>query len=1300
MGKQGWSPRKAAESGGAPESQEQPTDTATKPEKSSPQPQRGFGNNVDPKKIDPKRVSAQGKTIRAKSESPTKSSSTQKQEEEKQKKPPGYKLSLEDIQLAAAKAVAAAKERSEKKDTDPVDGEADGKKDGGTGEGKKALATSHDHLETLLKNAAEKGKGQKPKLDPSAPEFRPSFIPSAAAQARPSSAGGSQGRNASRALLAAIKGHPMDLQQARGPAGTKVDVDSLFMQASSKQQGGDPLLAKLIKGNCARLLKEAGPAGMRLEDIPSKYAENYHTPLEWHRVGATSLRDFVLSLGDEIFLEENRQKGTMAKFTPPPPPPVVSPAGNPPQRIATALSAGAKAPPLLQAPPPHLLAPAVTISPGGTAQSLPPNVGGGLQLLSPSARSGVPSSHPRSPLSPNAPPFESTAMSLGSLGSPASRGIVPPPPPPPHTLPHAPPMPPSPTTGVHANLALLIPQINRAVHVLNAESSGTPAQKLEVSSQMRHLVELLQAAASPILAQTHSSPPSGALDASSSPAAALAALSHILSGEAGRDAARSPETRAQLEAISAAAAAVSAAEKGLSGEMGAENSPVVSKPLLLQMVFELVSSCCERQACRWEKGEDLVELQNEVKTQQEKAKEKEKLEKSVSRDGGDESPSKKEKKKDKTDNEEGITKDGSFEIVGESEDEDDDEEGDDESCDEGEDCSPNTRAERKKQKKREKKEKKKRRKILLRELARQASEGVLRLSDSAVALAESRAAAAGAETTTKQTPDQLLKEATSEKGEKEKDSKTTTEGGEQSKTSPSFQKRRSTEMLNQILEDEGLEKRRKEYRDRSVGVLVSAIKAEWAKRYGAVHPLTLCMSFFGFRKLKFLLMEVPNLVITGSGGFMRVATVSHAKAFSSVFPPVGLDADGVTPVVAVLTPSSSDPVFCAGGAAKEGCGGTTAAAGSPETKGRLSIPVPATADADGASTTSARGGAGGVTTANASANSGVAMQAQCRQHLTQLIFSLVLKTCQDQYTKWQASNAVKALTPSSDEKKAEAGGEGAKAEGEKKKDKDESGEKKEKEKESSPPEEDAEAQELAAHGVKGVLVSELRELWLQSYGTPLQGLMERAGFKRVARLVQGTPGVRVVGQGRGMRCIVSVGSVLLRPGEAPVSPVSALMPGAGGHSNLSPFSAALRAAQLSDTSGAAGRGLSPVPSSAHTGAMTTPARASGPQEAGRTLTVEEALRVMKQTTAMQAVAMATIAGHLPAGDSVPPHAAAFPPTPTASSGLSPHAARGPPPSSPISPGVPPPPPSRLSAGQIPPPPGLNYGGTLSPTARS
>lgn len=61
----------------------------------------------------------------------------------------------------------------------------------------------------------------------------------------------------------------------------------------------------------------------------------------------------------------------------------------------------------------------------------------------------------------------------------------------------------------------------------------------------------------------------------------------------------------------------------------------------------------------------------------------------------------------------------------------------------------------------------------------------------------------------------------------------------------------------------------------------------------------------GTKKLKVLLEEIPNLVISGDGGFMRVSTIEHAKNICETFPPEGYDMSGKKTCPSVITQTST-----------------------------------------------------------------------------------------------------------------------------------------------------------------------------------------------------------------------------------------------------------------------------------------------------------------------------------------------------------------------------------------------------------
>lgn len=96
---------------------------------------------------------------------------------------------------------------------------------------------------------------------------------------------------------------------------------------------------------------------------------------------------------------------------------------------------------------------------------------------------------------------------------------------------------------------------------------------------------------------------------------------------------------------------------------------------------------------------------------------------------------------------------------------------------------------------------------------------------------------------------------------------------------------------------------------RSVGVHISALKLEWTVYFDGALPLTYLMEECGIKKLKLLLVQVPNLVFVGEGGFVRAATVEHAKLLCNPYPPSGLNAAGSELSPATFTLESSDPKY-------------------------------------------------------------------------------------------------------------------------------------------------------------------------------------------------------------------------------------------------------------------------------------------------------------------------------------------------------------------------------------------------------
>lgn len=88
------------------------------------------------------------------------------------------------------------------------------------------------------------------------------------------------------------------------------------------------------------------------------------------------------------------------------------------------------------------------------------------------------------------------------------------------------------------------------------------------------------------------------------------------------------------------------------------------------------------------------------------------------------------------------------------------------------------------------------------------------------------------------------------------------------------------------------------FRNKTVGMPVSSVKRAWKKAYPGLSPLDFYMTYFGIRKLKFLLLEIPELLLigklaihdvmfksdVGSGGSMRVATFAHVLKYCDPFP--------------------------------------------------------------------------------------------------------------------------------------------------------------------------------------------------------------------------------------------------------------------------------------------------------------------------------------------------------------------------------------------------------------------------------
>lgn len=158
----------------------------------------------------------------------------------------------------------------------------------------------------------------------------------------------------------------------------------------------------------------------------------------------------------------------------------------------------------------------------------------------------------------------------------------------------------------------------------------------------------------------------------------------------------------------------------------------------------------------------------------------------------------------------------------------------------------------------------------------------------------------------------------------------TRQGNDVPKEDPNGVRKETEELLKGLENIEDLETKRKEYHNRyvtcpsvagsiqtimhcrSVGIFVSSIKLEWSKYFESSFPLTYFMERCGMKKLKALLAEVPNLILTGDGGFMRVVTVEHAKALCDPFPPEGLNSTGTTVCPSHFTRTSSDPKYSVG----------------------------------------------------------------------------------------------------------------------------------------------------------------------------------------------------------------------------------------------------------------------------------------------------------------------------------------------------------------------------------------------------
>eukprot|EP00923_Selenidium_pygospionis_P001660 GHVN01002398.1.p1 GENE.GHVN01002398.1~~GHVN01002398.1.p1 ORF type:complete len:1498 (-),score=447.32 GHVN01002398.1:5118-9101(-) len=345
---------------------------------------------------------------------------------------------------------------------------------------------------------------------------------------------------------------------------------------------------------------------------------------------------------------------------------------------------------------------------------------------------------------------------------------------------------------------------------------------------------------------------------------------------------------------------VSPARNGGGGAMN-----VISLKELSHLLYSLISAGCEQQAVRWEKGEDIVELEDED--------EQEELAKSEAKKKGKGGKCAKKSKGEVTSQ------------IGEEEgSEEGDGDGDDEGDSDGDGELTEDRLERRRRKKKEKKEKRRRKKVKLRELEKKrgdeedgrgehhsdqpvhpsdvltpTSVGDGEISDSSgPQTGDSRNAVMGdipSPGCEVDSPDDMASEVDVNGGRVIKSKKT--EGGVSwpSKLTP-----------------EELVHRRQEYRNQAVGVLVSSIKTDWVKRYGESghQPLNFHMTCHNIKKLKLLLNDVPNLIITGDGGFMRVTTVDHAKRYCNPYPPEGIGSDGKTCRPSKITPTADLNTQC------------------------------------------------------------------------------------------------------------------------------------------------------------------------------------------------------------------------------------------------------------------------------------------------------------------------------------------------------------------------------------------------------
>ncbi|VWU51602.1 conserved protein, unknown function [Hepatocystis sp. ex Piliocolobus tephrosceles] len=70
-----------------------------------------------------------------------------------------------------------------------------------------------------------------------------------------------------------------------------------------------------------------------------------------------------------------------------------------------------------------------------------------------------------------------------------------------------------------------------------------------------------------------------------------------------------------------------------------------------------------------------------------------------------------------------------------------------------------------------------------------------------------------------------------------------------------------------------------ETNDQLIGVLVSSIKSEWNKIYSDQYPLSFYLNYYKTKKLRKLLEEVPNLIMSGYGRTMQIFTLDAAQKY-------------------------------------------------------------------------------------------------------------------------------------------------------------------------------------------------------------------------------------------------------------------------------------------------------------------------------------------------------------------------------------------------------------------------------------